>query len=456
MLSKLKKIHSHFLRLRLSKALFISLVINFSLIILLIGGAFHYRQEISSQIIKNIFAHFNKIKSYHLTASFNFSDLQFSADYVNNIEKFKQANFNWKYKNNTELLQFIYNRDNLFLKIDSLQFRSFISKDLSSVKTLMPESEFNSLQNTLLNNPFVSGKTHLLFNKEILDSMQPNRDYEKEVLESNTIVNEQILKSFRLASMPSLVFFSFEPHLKIPLRFDYQKLNSILYPSVKSYLIKDQKLMQQIFNRTTIDLYVNIKGEVVKIIISTPALSQNQIKQILDDKPNHSQNIIWQFNDHLIDYFSKINKSYLVTLEFSRFNQNIDIPKPKNGITVQDLMKDIITAQSKQKLAPTPKPQAKYTINNAFKVKSVGVNVDKNFYMIYNMLYRYYNEHGSYPSSLDALAGKYFPGMVPGNPQTAQGFFYQTFDNSKGYLLCPTAASAREYCFKKFNLDEIN
>lgn len=422
-------------------------VISFSALIIL---SVAHRQKIASYVLQKIYINFSKVNSYHLKASTNFSTLQYSADYVKGSTKYKQSDFRWKYQNKLNYAHLIYNQDNFYLKIDSPQFRDFMLQNLKSLGPQTQNREITLFNEMILNHPFTKGKKYINLDTKFLDSMEPSKEYKKEVIESNALVTEQIVKSLRLAGLPTIKFIAYAPHIKIPIELDYKKLNSILYPSIKSYVVNNQKLLQEILNEVKIDLYLNIKGEIIRIDATLSALSQKQIEQIFDGRPTQVKNIFWDLNDHVISNLSKIKKPYIITFDFSYMNKTIKIRPPKSSIRLQDLANTLLQTKSQ----PVQETTESYIVDNDFKVKLTGGD-PKNFYMIGNMLYRYFAEHGIYPPSLDLLANKYFPGMVPGNPETAQAFFYQTFANSKGYLLCPTSQSSREYCYKRYYLDMV-
>lgn len=444
--------HSKLAWIKKQKVLFISILVNVILFSLVIGGVVAYREQLVSGLIQKLFI--IQPSSYHLEATLNFSSLRFSVDYVNETTKWKQILMSWNFLGKQDLAHLIFNKDNMYLKLDSSQLRKYITDDFKGMGPYIDSPEFTLFKKTILKNTFVQGKTFLLFNKKVLDGMNSSKDYEKEVLESGRLVNEQIVKSLRLRTIPTFQLVSSKPSFKIPLKFDYQKLNSILYPSVKSFLVGDQELLSEIFNKTAIDIYVNINGQIIKIVTSCPPLSKKQIAEVFDDRKNYPANVFWQLNDTIVSEVMKVDKKYIVTFEFSKVNEPISVEAPKNSIGFEEMMNSLIM-QSTPTQTPTPM-KSKYVVNNGFNVKSTGKEVDYNFFMIHNMLYRYYSDHGIYPSSLDSLANNYFKGMVPGNPQTAQGFYYVSFENNKGYLLCPTTTSSREYCYKKYLLNEVN
>jgi len=434
-----------------SRILLISIVVNALLFFVFISLLVYYRQAASTLLIQKVFDNFNKVPSYHLEASTNVSTLYVSADHIKDSNKYKQILLGWKYKSNLESVKFIYNRDNLFIKINSLQLRDFIDKSLFDARARVSNSEFAAIKEKVLHNPIFTGMTYLKLDKINLDGFLPSGEYEKEILESNEIVGQQIIKSLQFRGIPRVVFIEHKPYLKLPLKLDYQKLNSILYPSVKSYIVSDQVLFRQILNKVQIDLYIDPGGKLFRVVCLVPVLSEKQIKGVFGGETGHNRSVFWELNDYIIDSVSKIKKNYVITVTLSQRNKKIDIKPPANHIKIEDFVQSMSYEQSN----PIVKPAAQYRVNNALKIKSSGSDVDKNFYMVSNMLYRYYSDHGVYPSTLDQLAGKYFPDMVPGNPKTAQGFHYSTFGNSKGYLLCPTADSLRGFCFKKYYLDEI-
>ncbi|MFZ2206787.1 MAG: hypothetical protein WA061_04000 [Microgenomates group bacterium] len=447
-------IHTHLTQIKKQKVLFISILVNIIVLCAVIGGVVKYREQLVSALIQKIVNSSNKLSSYHLETTFNFSSLHFSTDFVGDTAKWKQIFMRWSFANKEDMAHLIFNKDNMYLKLDSSQLRQYITDEFKGNGSYTESADFLHFKKTILQNTFVNGKTYLLFNKTILDGLNPSKEYEKEVLESGRLMNEQIVKSLRLRGIPTIQFVSPAFSLKIPLRFDYQKLNSILFPSVRAFMIKDQQLLNDIFDKTTIDVYVNMRGEIIKIVTSCPPLSKKQIAGVFDDKPNHPSNIFWQLNDRIVNTVMKIDKQYVITFEFSNINKPISITPPKNSVGFQEMMNGL-TQQPKPAQIPTP-TKKKFVANNSFNVKSTGKEVDYNFFMIHNMLYRYYSDHGVYPSSLDLLSNMYFKGMVPGNPKTAQGFYYMTFENNKGYMLCPTAESSREYCHKKYLLDEVN
>lgn len=449
-------IHKYLAHIKKQKALFISILVNILLLFVVVGGVIKYRGQLENALIQRIVNSSNNLSSYHLETTLNFSSLRLSADFVNDVSKWKQISMRWKFENKEDLAHLIFNKDNMYLKLDSSQFRKYVSADFKGAAPYTDNPEFLQFKKILLKNAFVNGKTFLLFDKSMLDGMNPSKDYEKEVLESGRLVNEQIVKSLRLRAMPSFHLVSFTPVLKIPLKFNYRELNTILYPSVRAYMVKDQDLLREIFDKTTMDLYVNMKGEITKMVISCPPLSKKQIAEVFDDKKGHPTNIFWQLNDQIVRAVGKVDKQYVVTLEFSKLNKPISVVPPKNSVGFQEMMTSLMMQQQPVPTRiPTPQKPG-YVINNGFNVKSTGKEVDYNFFMIHNMLYRYYSDNGAYPSSLDALSKDYFKGMVPGNPQTAQGFYYSPFDNNKGYLLCPAPGSSREYCHKKYLTNEVN
>lgn len=432
----------------------ISILVNILFLCTAIGGAVKYHEQLTSALIQKIMNSSSKLSSYHLETTFNFSSLRFSADFVDDTSKWKQIFMRWNFSGKEDVAHLIFNKDNMYLKLDSSQFRKYIAEEFKAPGSQMGNPDFTLFKKMLLENTFVTGKTYVLFDKSMLDGMNPSKDYEKEVLESGRLVNEQIVKSLRLRGIPSVQFASSVLTLKIPLKFNYRKLNSILYPSIQTFMIKDQQLLNDIFDKTSMDVYVNMRGEIVKVVTSCPPLSKKQIKEVFDDKKNHPTNIFWQLNDRIVSEVSKVDKEYVATLEFAKVNEPISVTPPKNSILFQEMMNGLMIQPTPTRV-PTPM-KAKYVKNNAFKVKSTGKEVDHNFFMIHNMLYRYYSDNGVYPSSLEALSKDYFKGMVPGNPQTAQGFYYSPFENNKGYLLCPAPGSSREYCHKKYLLDEVN
>lgn len=447
-------IHPYFAQIKKQKVLFISILVNILVLCVVIGGAVKYREQLISALIQKIVNSSSKLSSYHIETTFNFSSLRFSADFENDTKKWKQIFMRWNFSDKEDMAHLIFNKDNMYLKLDSSQFRNYITDEFKGVGPYTDNPDFILFKKTILQNTFVNGKTYLLFNKTILDGLNPSKEYEKEVLESGRLMNEQIVKSLRLRGIPTVQIISSVPTLKIPLKFDYQKLNSILFPSVRAFMIKDQQLLNDIFDKTAVDVYVNMRGEIIKIVTSCPPLSKKQIAGIFDDKPNHPTNMFWQLNDRIVNAVIKIDKQYVITFEFSNMNKPISIIPPKNSVGFQEMMNGLMQ-QPKSTRVPTP-TKKKFVVNNSFNVKSTGKEVDYNFFMIHNMLYRYYSDHGAYPSSLEALSKDYFKGMVPGNPKTAQGFYYMTFENNKGYMLCPTADSSREYCHRKYLLDEVN
>lgn len=447
-------VHRYLTHIKKHKTLFVSILVNIFLLFVVIGGVVKYREQLISVLIQKIVNSTSRLSSYHLESTLNFSSLRFSADYVEDTSKWKQIFMKWNFSGREDVAHLIFNKDDMYLKLDSSQLRKYITDEFKAPGSQTGNPDFTLFKKTLLQNSFVTGKTYLLFDKSMLDGMNPSKDYEKEVLESGRLMNEQIVKSLRLRGMPSVQFTSSVLTLKIPLKFNYQKLNSIVYPSIRAFMIKDQQLLNDIFDKTTMDIYVNMRGEIVKMVTSCPPLSKKQIKEVFDDKKNHPTNIFWQLNDRIVSEVSKVDKEYVVTLEFTKVNKPISVAPPKNSVLFQEMMNGLLTQPTPTR-GPTPM-KTKYVINNAFKVKSTGKEVDYNFFMIHNMLYRYYSDNGMYPPSLEALSKDYFKGMVPGNPQTAQGFHYTTFDNNKGYMLCPTAKSSREYCHKKYLTNEVN
>lgn len=448
-------IHTYLAKIKKQKVLFISILVNVLVLCAAIGGVVKYREQLASALIQKIVNSSSKLSSYHLETTFNFSSLRFSADFVDDTAKWKQIFMKWNFSGREDMAHLIFNKDNMYLKLDSSQFRKYITDEFKGAGPYTNNPDFALFKKTILQNTFVNGKTYVLFNKKMLDGMNPSKEYEKEVLESGRLMNEQIVKSLRLRGMPSVELVSLTPMVKIPLKFNYQKLNSILYPSIRAFVVKDQQLLNDIFDKTTLDVYVNMRGEVVKVITSCPPLSKKQIAGIFDDRPNHPTNMFWQLNDRIVDAVAKVDEGYVTTIEFTRQNKPISINPPKNSVVFEQMM-DSLMRQPTPAMKTIPQVKTRYVVNNAFKVKSTGKEVDYNFFMIHNMLYRYYADNGVYPSSLEALSKDYFKGMVPGNPQTAQGFHYTTFENNKGYILCPTAGSSREYCHKKYLLDEVN
>lgn len=434
--------------IRTHKTLVFSLLFNSLFLIGLIVAVIVYRQSISTKILYQLFERSNQVSSYHMNSKISSTSGQFEMDYVDDITQFKRATIKWDYNNHVDNIDFIYNQDNIFVKFDSQQFMDYIAEYFSKNSPYSKsKSELNLLKANLQNNALLTGESYLHFDKAFMESVGPSKESEEEILESNRLVREQIIASLRLRKVPSVIKEDKEYYLKIPLKIEYNELNSILYPSVKSYIVNNQEVLKNILSDANIDIYMDKQRYISKIIITSEPLTLDQAESIfIDNKAN-------SFND-LSRYMVKISteNELSMTINFTAYNEPVSIAQPSNAMSTQEAMIEL------QSLLVPPKKtiSSKYTVNNSYPHKSVDSSIFKDFSMVHNMLFRYYNEHGIYPSTLDSLSNSYFPGSVPGNSQTGQGFSYRTFDNYQGYQLCPTAGSSREYCYKKFKLNEIN
>lgn len=416
------------------KWLIASIIINTILIVLLILN----RQYFISKFFQYLADNLNKTYSYHLNAKLTSTDTVVNFSYVRDTSKYKQAKFNWSYDNAANSFVMIYNQDNFYFNFLSPQLESYMNSQIG-----------NDQQVATILKPITTGETWLHLDQETLDSMASDKEYEQEILESKEIVASEIVKSLTLRGIPSLSLINRKPYLKLPLKLNYEKLNKILYPSLKSYIVPDQKLLTDILNQLKVDLYLDYKLVPVRIVVYSPQLATEKIDKLLGSSPG---NIFGQLNEYLKSEWGRQESPYTLIIDYSEVREPSVIVPPEKSIKLQELMTQLFAIS----LSPQPAKVGKYVINNARKISSSGKDVDTNFYQISNMLYRYYNEHGQYPASLDPLANNYFPGMVPGNPQTAQGFYYQTFDNNLGYRLCPAADSLASYCIKRYRLDMIN
>lgn len=405
---------------------------------------------IVSRLISQIFIRFGSVSSYHLSANLAPYNTQFESDYVQDTAKYKQANLQWNYQDKLNNLNFIYNQDNFFLKFNSPQLTDYLTTAFFGVlPDSMSKSNFSQLQDALMKHPLITGESYLHLDKATLDNIgpPPASEEEQDILESKRLVDEQIIKSLHLNGVPTITKENKNYYLKIPLKIEYETLNAVLYPAIKEYFVDNQPTLKEILDQITISIYVNKTGYIDKIVVIAPPLTKEQAETIFIDQ---KANVFTDLSSQMVTITTA--NSLNLSLQFSAYNEPVEITPPSNIVKPQDLINIFQTSA----MSPSKPATPKYTINNAYPRKSVSADIFKDFTMVNNMLYRYYHEHGSFPPTLDPLANVYFPGMVPGNSQTSQGFSYSTFDNNQGYLLCPTPESGREYCYKKFKLNEIN
>lgn len=448
------KISKHLKRftayLKTHRILVVSLIFNLLVFVGLILILIAYRQTIISRLISQIFIRFDSVSSYHLSANLAPYNAQFESDYIQDITKYKQTNLQWNYQDKLNNINFIYNQDNFFLRFNSPQLTNYLTTSFyGTLSNKMSKSDLNQLHETILKHPLITGESYLHLDKTTLDNIGPRPESEKEhdILESKRLVNEQIIKSLHLNGIPTIIKENKNYYLKIPLKIEYETLNAVLYPAIKEYFVNNQPTLKEILDQITVNVYVNKAGYIDKIIIISPPLTKEQAETIfIDEKANSFTDL----SNHMMTITTADSLS--LSLQFSAYNEPVEITPPSNVVKPQDLI-NILQAPA---MSPPKTSTSKYTINNAYPRKSISSDIFKDFAMVSSMLYRYYNEHESYPLTLDPLANAYFPGMVPGNAQTGQGFSYSTFDNNQGYLLCPTPSSGREYCYKKFKLNEIN
>lgn len=402
--------------MNLSKPLVISILLNLIFTIGVLAIAVNYRHIIFSQMVKRMFHQLTQASSYHLDTTVSPLNLSVAADYTNNTQAFNQVTFHWDYSSSSHSAQFIYNHNEEFFSIRSELLKAML------LASLHLSQEFKA--ETLVSHPVFLGNQYLHLDRQVVENMIPREAFEKQTLELSQLYSKQLIESLQLRSVPSLQIINRIPVLKLPLSLNFHS------PSEQ---------FDRLFKGTTFDVYVNFKNQPVKVVITTPFVPKDIDATFPESNP-------------FLSWLKTLDQPVIIDLTYSEFNQIKTIDKPSESVEFSEFMQSLQPPTTPQ---PSQKPLSKYRINNAILVKPSGSDVDKHFYMIHNMLFRYYQDHKQYPSTLDPLAKNYFPDAVPGNPRTASGFFYQTFDANQGYLLCPEPTSPREYCFKKYKLDSI-
>lgn len=410
--------------------------------LLLFTVLFQSRDYFFTRYTQFIFQKNSQVQSVHITLTTSLNDAKLDLFHISEASALKKLTLSWTNQDNPNAITMIFNQDDTYVQFNSKQLEEYFNSTFG----IIAQAESNNALD-----PLISGQTWLHLNNQNLDAIEPNPDFEEEVLESNRIMKNELINSLSLRSVPTIALIDNSLLLKLPLKITFSKLNQIIYPALKSYLVTDQALLEEILNQTTLDLYLNHKLQIVKVVAQIPSFTSEQIDKMLGDSPVNS---FGQLNDNLKTYLNEYDSGITITIDFTEYNEKFDIGTPTDTILFQDLLNKFAPPQ-----AVTPSVVAnttKYRVNNGYQRTSSGAEVDSNMAQIHNMLYRYYNERSLYPASLDSLAYQYFPGNVPGNPSTAQSYYYQSFDNNQGYLLCPTSTSSRNYCYKKFKLNEVN
>lgn len=430
-----------------------------------IGLFYIWKKILPRKIIQQTVSKMAKVDYLHSVINFNEGNVQVVLDRQSKIIDYSQISVTVKdivnIRNNNLMIYGRYNKDNLYLSGNYSRMRDFEKKFIELNPDMKDDLYFLVFKQVFTQKKWLYIDLKLYFSiltdalKSIPKSQQSfyTRNqldlYSKKISDSLEINNFQIYFDKKLKRHIIItVGVNKNKFLKTLEELNKQlKINKI---SIISY----EKSINSLTNleNNFIEIYINDHNLIKKININ-PYLISNKQEKILQKKPflsidfSYGNKTVYQKpDDHILleqSYSTGYNK---IGNAFTDFLLGDEIKKI-NSLQPQIMsVKDYPEIYQPKLTGKTPEI-------------SSGKSVDKELYMIHNMLSRYFSENGYYPNTLDPLAYKYFPDSLPINPVTGQQFYYAVLkdrnDVNKGFFLCPAQGLSNSYCIKKWEMYEV-
>jgi hypothetical protein len=445
---------------------------------------FAYNGLLPKLILKRALTKLTNQKAYKYSVDLPAQNINGEFTVDNNKGALNQAIINLKQINNNKkdnVKLFVrYNQDNIYVSFLYSLINEFDSRIALIDPGLKQTDDFKFIKNLLSNRTWFSINI-----KKIFAEFDKMTKYKKPgISESQTKeLSEKVANVFKVNRFQPFFVNGNRLYTRMVLGFDKNNLKEFfneldrLSGTAGSYSsLKMTDLIDKVdtWDKDYITVIIDMKGQFKGITLDKIDDAKNELK---DAGPDMSYSFITK---QLFSARNEKNNEPFLTVDFD-FDSKNKIKKPESTV---DYMEYVSTTNTNQQIllpvlvslfykTALPSTQAPYPtaqITSAFReiyqrkttgktpAISSGQSVDRELYMIHNMLSRYYMEKGSYPGTLEPLANNYFPGALPINPITGQQFYYYPLKDgqiNKGFMLCPAPGLSDSYCIKKWEMYEV-
>lgn len=481
-----------FYRINWGRIAYLALVIN-AIAVALYASYALFNNFIPKLILKGAFEKLSKQKEHKYRVDFPNNDFGVSATFESGKNALNEIIFDLRNigndKDNNAKIYTRFNETKLYV---SLKY-SRISEFETDVKNLAPQNvvdskEYGQIKNILTNKAWFE-----------IDFTKIIKDFDKlSTYKGDEINSEQrkkiLDKSFSVIKINHFYPFVVEDnrlYTKIVTGFDKDRLKEHLIEldkltgssdSLTSLTVLNMIDRADFLDKDYVVILIDMRGRIKKITIDKISYS----KEFNNTKPRNFDPMYPYIESQLFTNKDKKNNKPLMTIEFDYDSKSDKLEKPKEVIDymkfvsssdttlnfLSPVIAKMISGSSASNLRPStdtmsdvtpaaivPAPREIYQRKtDKSPTISSGDSVDKELFMIHNMLSRYYMETGQYPETLDPLAYKYFPGALPINPSTGQPFYYHPLKDgqlNKGFMLCPAPGQSTNYCIKKWEMFNV-
>lgn len=480
-------------RINWGKVVHIILVVN-AIAVGLYGSFVIFNTFVPKLILKSAFQKLTKQKAYMYRMDFPYNDFGISTTFDSEKSALNEFVFDLKNigndKDNSAKIYTRFNESKLYVSIKYPK----INELEESVKKLAPHDVLNSGEYQQIKRILTNKAWFEVDLTKIFKDINKFAPYE-----GNEIDSEQrkkfLEKSFSVIKINHFYPFVVEKnrlYTKIVSGFDKNELKGYFdeldkltgsSDSLTNSMVSDMIDRADFLDKDYVVFLIDMRGRLKKITIEKISYSEEPN----DIESRNGDPIPPMIENQLFAKKGEKNKKPLVTIEFDFDSKLKKLEKPREVVdymefvssadTTLNLLSPAIanliygssanipgpstnTTLGETPTAITPAPREIYQRKTTGKTPliSSGDSVDKELYMIHNMLSRYYMETGQYPETLDPLAYKYFPGALPINPATGQPFYYYPLKDgqlNKGFMLCPAPGQSTSYCIKKWEMYNV-